>query len=68
MSGSGMPGAADSIALARIKANVTEATLRKARAVVTRATLTVSQDGKTLTISRTGTANAVLVFDSIPQS
>lgn len=63
MSGAGMPGGADSIALARINANVTGATLRKAGANVMTATLTVSQDGKILTISRTGTASAVLVFE-----
>jgi len=30
-----------------------------------RATLTVAQDGKILTISRTGTGNAVLVFEKV---
>jgi hypothetical protein len=63
MTGSGMPGGADMIALTRVDERRTSASLKKAGTVVMTATLTVSPDGKVLTIERAGAASATLVFD-----
>jgi hypothetical protein len=62
MTGYGMPGGADSIAIVRIDANTIGATLKKGAQEVMQAKLTVSGDGTSLTIRRTGATNAVLVF------
>jgi hypothetical protein len=63
MTGSGMPGGADTIALTRVDESRTTASLKKAGTVVMTATLTVSPDGTVLTIERTGAASAKLIFD-----
>jgi hypothetical protein len=63
MTGSGIPGGADAITISRIDASTIGATLTKAGAEVMRARLTVSNDGNMLTITRSGTINAVLVFN-----
>lgn len=69
VSGTGVPGGADTIALKRIHPNTTEATFKKAGKVVRTGRLVVSKDGKVLTITGKGTdANGqpqsyVLVFD-----
>ena len=64
MTGIGIPSGADAVlAITRIDVNTIGATLQKAGREVMQAKLTVSDDGKVLTIRRTGTTNAVLVFD-----
>jgi hypothetical protein len=69
ITGTGSPGGADTIALKRISANKTEATLKKAGKVVRTAWLVVSKDGKVLKIVAKGkdpdgkTAKTALVFD-----
>ena len=69
ITGTGVPGGADTIALKRISANKTEATLKKGGTVVRTAWLVVSKDGKVLKIMAKGkdpdgkTAKTALVFD-----
>jgi len=66
MTGTGIPNGADAITIARVDANTIAATLQKAGQEVMEAKLSVSGDGKILTIERTGTTNAVLVFNRQP--
>jgi hypothetical protein len=54
VSGSGMPGGADTIALKRISAKKVEGTLKKGGAEVAKVTAVVSKDGKTSTVTSTG--------------
>src|SRR5579862_721035 len=63
LSGRGMPGGADSIAIVKIDASTITATLKKNGKDVMQAKLTVSGDGKLLTIQRSGVSNSVLVFN-----
>jgi hypothetical protein len=58
-----MPSGADSITIMRVDDNTIAASLQKAGREVMQAKLTVSGDGRVLTIRRTGTTNAVLVFN-----
>ena len=63
MTGTGIPNGADAITITRVDDSTIGATLRRAGREVMQAKLTVSGDGKVLTIRRTGTTDAVLVFN-----
>jgi len=66
ISGTGIPNGADAITITRIDDTTIGATLQKAGREVMQAKLTVSGDGKVLTIRRTGSTSAVLVFNRQP--
>lgn len=69
ITGTGVPGGADTVSLKRINANTTESILKKGGKVVRMARFAVSKDGKTMKIVAKGTdadgkpASTRLVFD-----
>jgi hypothetical protein len=69
ITGSGTPGGADTIAVKRMDANTTDATVKKAGKVVLTTSAVVSKDGKVTTITGKGTnangqpMNYVSVYD-----